>query len=399
MKQISLFLVAVAISVFSSFQISAQSLKISFWDETQRKGANMHTSKHRPGHWQAAAELGLDFVRLMPECLPAQQRDFLIGNADSYQGIVDADFQSLIRELDMAERYDIKVVLVMFSLPGARYSQFNNDQDDGRLWRAESYQSQAIAFWRDLAYRLRNHPAVVAYNPLNEPHPDREYGYELGDEGFDAWYRSIRGTVADLNLFNRRIVEAIREVDPDTPIMLDGWFYTHAKGFPYLEPVDDDRVLYAFHNPGAWQMCHSGPNQGRYSYPDRVPSYWNGLGERWDRDRLAQEFVDVERWIETHDVPMNRIIASEFLYERWIPGAQQYMSDLISLYNERGWHWAFYAFRPDGGWTGLDYEMGTEEQMPPGYWSAIERGEDPETLKRRTDSPLWQVIVREFEDE
>ena len=72
------------------------------------------------------------------------------------------------------------------------------------------------------------------------------------------------------------------------------------------------------------------------------------------------------------------------------------MSDLITLYNQRGWHWAFYAFRPDGGWTGLDYEMGTSEQVPPGYWQAIERGEDPETLKHRKESPLWQVIAKEF---
>ncbi len=395
MKRSALFLATIMSCMSLLAAPSAQDTKMAFW-RTHRKGANMHNEKPRPEYWQAAGELGLDFVRMMPNTFPTLQRDFLIGSADSYQGIVEADLQLLVRELDAAERSGVKVVLAMDGLPGARWSQLNGDKDDGRLWRDERFQEQAAAFWRDLARRLKGHPAVVAYNPLNEPHPDKEYGFELGDKGFDAWYRSIKGTVADVNLFNRRIVDAIREVDAGTPILLDGWFYADAKGFPYLEPIDDDRVLYAFHNPGPWQMCAFSANKGRYSYPDKVPPSWNAPGERWDRDRLARELADVERWTADHNVPANRIVASELWYDRRIPGARQYLADLIALYNRRGWHWAFYAFRPDGGWTGLDYEIGASEKEPPGYWEAIERGVDPETLKHRIDSPLWQVLKREF---
>jgi endoglucanase len=395
MKLPALLLAAIVSCLFFLAPASAQDAKMAFWS-AQRKGANMHDSKERPEFWKAAGELGLDFVRVFPCCFPSRERDFLIGSADDYRGIVEADLRLLVRELDAAEKNGVKVVLVMNSLPGARFSQLNGDKDDGRLWREERFQAQAVAFWRDLARRLKDHPAIVAYNPLNEPHPDREYGFELGDAGFDAWHRSVKGTIADVNRFNRRVVAAIREVDADTPILLDGWFYAHAKGFPYIEPVADDRVLYAFHNPGAWQMCTFSANQGRYSYPDRVPTTWDGPGERWDRDRLAQEFADVERWAAKNRVPVNRIVAAEIVYDRRVPGAAQYFADLIALYNQRGWHWAFFAFRPDGGWTGLDYEMGTAEQEPPGYWEAVESGVDPETLKHRVDSPLWRVLKREF---
>jgi endoglucanase len=394
-KRFALFVITAVFCISFHSTVSARDSKMAFWN-IQRKGANMQNARPRPEYWRAAGSLGLDFVRILPDAFPARQRDFLIGNVDAYKGLVEADLQLLIRELDAAERNGVKVVLAKIGLPGLRWSQLNNGVEDGRLWRDENYQEQAIAFWRDLAERLRNHPAVVAYNPLNEPHPDREYGFELGDKGFDAWYRSIKGTVADVNRFNRRIVAAIREVDPDTPIILDGWFYADAKGFPYLEPVADDRVLYAFHNPGPWQLCAFQANKGRYRYPDRVPSSWNAPGEKWDHDRLAREFADVEHWAAQHHIPANRIIASEFWYDRRLPGAEQYLADLIALYNQRGWHWSFYAFRGDGAWTGLDYEMGTSERDPPGYWQAVERGEDPETLKHRIDSPLWQVLKREF---
>jgi endoglucanase len=395
MNRPALLLAAIVSCLSLLSPASAQDAKMAFWS-TQRKGANMHNSKPRPGFWKAAGELGLDFVRLMPNAFPTQARDFLFGSADDYRGIVAADLQVLVGELDAAEKNGVKVVLVMNGLPGARWSQLNNDKDDGRLWREERFQVQAVAFWRDLARRLKGHPAIVAYNPLNEPHPDREYGFDLGDKRFDAWYRSVKGTVADVNRFNRRIVAAIREVDANTPILLDGWFYADAKGFPYIEPVADDRVLYAFHNPGTWQMCTFSANKGRYSYPEKVPASWDAPGERWDRDRLAQEFTDVERWAAKNHIPVNRIVASEFWCDRRIPGAQAYFTDLIALYNQRGWHWAFYAFRPDGDWTGLDYEMGTAEQEPPGYWEAVESGVDPETLKHRVDSTLWRVLKREF---
>lgn len=30
------------------------------------------------------------------------------------------------------------------------------------------------------------------------------------------------------------------------------------------------------------------------------------------------------------------------------------------------------------------------------YWQAIERGEDPESLKPRGPNPLWEVLRRQF---
>src|SRR5260221_75792 len=102
--------------------------------------------------------------------LPPADRDFLIGNADQYQAINEADFKHLRAILDESDKRGVKVVLTMFSLPGCRGKTDVSDPSDGRLWRQEKYQEQALAFWRDLARRLMNHPVIVAYNPLNEQH-------------------------------------------------------------------------------------------------------------------------------------------------------------------------------------------------------------------------------------
>jgi endoglucanase len=67
------------------------------------------------------------------------------------------------------------VVITMLSLPGSRWKQNNNDQDDLRIWNEKDYQRQAAVFWQELALKLKDHSAVVGYNILNEPHPERLY--------------------------------------------------------------------------------------------------------------------------------------------------------------------------------------------------------------------------------
>lgn len=374
---------------------TAETAKLSFWD-TQRKGANQQNSQHRPEWYVAARDVGLEYVRILPDAWPADGRDFLIGNADNFEEINESDLSLLTVALDEAQRNGIKVVLAMLSLPGARWRQLNDDRDDARLWQDGEFHRQAFEFWRRLAARLKAHPAIVAYNPLNEPHPERAFGFEAPDEDFARWFMRVEDTPADLNRFNREMVAAIRSVDADTPIVLDGWFHASPRAFAYNRPVADDRVLYAFHNPGPWQMTTYRVNQGRYAYPHRVPKSWDGPTESWTRDRLAQEVLAVEAFAKTYDVPANRIIASEFWYDRRIEGAAAYLADLVHIYNERNWHWAFYAFRGSGAWTGLDYEIPPGEKLGWRYWRAVEQGEDPEPLKPRGPNPLWETLRREF---
>ncbi|ANS51990.1 hypothetical protein BM86_32295 [Bacillus thuringiensis] len=84
-------------------------------------------------------------------------------------------------------------------------------------------------------------------------------------------------------------------------------------------------------------------------------------------------------------VPSNRIIAEEFGINRTVPGAPQYMQDLISIFNQKGWHKSFYAFREDT-WTGMHYELGTGKIK----W-------DEEGQPKRQDNPLWDVIKNDLQ--
>src|SRR5438128_7141169 len=102
----------------------ADSAKIDFW-AAQRKGANMMNAVQTEAQFAAAAERGIQWIRLAPDKWKAHGKDFLIGDADHYTGLDPVDLAALKAALAAADRHHVKVVLTMLSLPGGRWRQLN----------------------------------------------------------------------------------------------------------------------------------------------------------------------------------------------------------------------------------------------------------------------------------
>lgn len=364
--------------------------KIAFWDQ-QRKGANMMNVVPTEAQFAAAEKLGLEYVRLAVDKWKSADRDFLIGSADQYDKLNQADLAKLREVLGWADKHHVKVVVTLLSLPGSRWRQLNGGKDDLRLWQDTNYQDQASAFWRDLAAALKDEPAIVGYNILNEPHPEKLGGFdEDGTRDFVGWYQTAQGTARDLNAFYSKTIAVIRSVDTDTPVMLDAGLYAAPDAFNYLVPQVDDKVLYAFHMYEPYAFT-SPKNKGRYVYPGEVP--FAGKKDDWNAETVKRYLGAAAAWQKTYKVPANRIVGAEFGCFRQNKGCGPYLADVIAALNAQQWHWAFYAFREDG-WDGMDYEIGTAK-LPWKYWQDVEAGKDPEPP--RGDNPLFDVIKREFE--
>jgi endoglucanase len=390
MRKSLLFLIALTVISSTAF---AQGSKLDFWNK-QRKGANWFNRIPTKEWLLAARQANLEVIRLAPDKWKAAQRDFLIGDADLYKGIVEQDFQKLKEVLDNAQELGLKIVLTPLSLPGVRWRQQNGDKEDFRLWREEGYLSQSANFWRDLARRLKGHAAIVSYNILNEPHPELATGFENHGADFTKWYAKVKDTAADLNRFNATIVEAIRQVDKETPIVIDSGLWASPSAITYLQPLKDDKVLYSVHMYEIYEFTSQKPINRDASYPGKV---FKTVGDKkvevsLDRKELENILRPVMEWQKKYKVPANRMIVGEFGCQRKVKGAASYLEDLIQIFNQQGWHWAFYAFREDV-WDAMDYELGAGP-VPAGYWQAVEKGETP-TVKR-VDNPIWAVIKREL---
>lgn len=364
---------------------------ITFWDARPRHGVNiMNRQVPDAALYRTARAQGVEWVRLAYDKWQPAQRDFLIGNADRYQGLVAADLVTLRRTLDAAHAAGIKVVIAPLSLPGMRWRQNNGNRFDGRLWQDKRYWQQSADFWRDLAQQLKDHPAVAAYNLVNEPAPEK--GSDVAEDAslpaLQAWYRREHGGARDLPAFYRQLTAAIRSVDAKTPIMLDGSWYASARGglAYWPQPSADARTLYAYHmyEPYAW----SNPKNHKQPQPWRYPGVV--AGQRWDKDAVAAWLAPAHDWARAHGVPASRMVAAEFGCHRRSPGCAAYLEDVLQLVEGQGAHWAVYAWREDA-YDGYDYELG-DKALPWQYWQAQEQGK-PYALPRG-NTPQWQPIAR-----
>jgi hypothetical protein len=349
--------------------------------------------------FRAAASIHIRWVRLVYDKWKPERRDFLIGDASDYRGLVQGDLDTLKEVLSWADSQGIRVVLTPLTLPGCRWRQNNNNRYDSRLWEDYRYQEMAIRFWADLARELRDYACIAAYDILNEPCPelgtDIQEQTEAGDaRRFTPWYSHYRNTPRDLYDFYARVIREIRKADKDTPIMVESGFYAQPSAYcAWPDALEDQKVLYSVHmyEPYAFTAGSNFRGGGLYAYPGTIP--FGDTTVRWDKRVMRRYFEPFENWTRTHGIPLNRIVVSEYGCMRRNSGAAAYLEDILSILEEQGYHWAFYAFREDG-WNGYDYELGTAG-LPWAYWQAQERGENP--APPRKDNPLFDIIKRRLQ--
>lgn len=365
--------------------------KITFWDTPQYGGNSFNRLPPDDAYFKALHAYGASWVRLSYDKWHPARRDFLLGDADHYQGLVEKDLAALVKTLDRAHESGLKVVVTPLSLPGMRWSQNNAGKFDDRLWQDKSYWLQSAAFWQDLAKVLKTHPAIAAYNLINEPAPEKMDALpeHAGPDDMRRWYKQKKGSSRDLPAFYQMLIQAIRKADPLTPIMVDGGWYGAADGFSYWpRALADQRVLYSFHMYEPYAAT-SAPNLKRatpYQYPGVVPF---GQGkELWDAQRVKTYMQQPFDWAKKNRVPNNRIVAGEFGCIRILPGCRQYLEDVLKVMDDKQAHWAFYSFREDN-WDAMDYELG-KSKVPWSYWQAIDL-KKTDTLKRN-DTPEFEPI-------
>ncbi len=267
-----------------------------------------------------------------------------------FREIVRTNLERLDKILPLARKYGIKVVIDMHVGPGTSL----NPQLSNQLSWEPAMQQLLIDVWREIAEKYRNEPMIYGYDLLNEP---REENYVYVPGGGVNWNR-----LAD------RIARAIREVDPETPIVIEPHGWGGADGLGTFLPVNVPNVIYSIHsyNPGAY--THQGVMAGRprgVVYPGTIG------GKKFDRAVLEESFRPAIEFQKKYQVP---IYVGEFGVARWAPNGEQWLDDMISIFEKYGWDWTFHSFRE---WEGWDAEIGS----------------DPNDRTRIGDTPRRRVLL------
>ncbi len=265
--------------------------------------------------------------------------------------VPDEDAQTHLDSLlEMAANAHLYAVITFRTGPGRSdftfYSDGAGDWFDPELlrewvWSDQAAQDAWVEMWRYTAERYRTNPAVVGYDLMCEPNSSGILDIYEPEE----FYAAYAGTLYDWNQFYPRMVEAIREVDSETPILVGGLGWSGLRWLPYLQPVDAERIVYIAHQyePQA-QYTHQ-EEGGGHSYPGEFDLDWDGEADSFNRDWLVDYLSILAEFRAEHNAP---VAVNEFGIARWVPGAAAFMSDQMDLFEEFGVNYALWAWSP--GW-------------------------------------------------
>jgi len=159
----------------------------------------------------AISAAGFNVVRI-----PLNHRDFACDTSPGWE--------ALDRVLAWCEAHHVYAVLDLHSAPGGQTQYFISDPEPVLLWDSAEAQDRTVRLWRAIASRYAGRASVAGYDLLNEPSP--HHG-------------------ADLAALYRRILDAIREVDPAHLVILEGSDY--ARDFSMFTAPLDPNQIYSFH--------------------------------------------------------------------------------------------------------------------------------------------------------
>lgn len=266
--------------------------------------------------------------------------------------VLDEEVQeNLDRMIEMAQRADLFAVITFRTGPGRSDFTFYRDGagdwfDEDLLienvWTDQDAQDAWVEMWRYTAERYRDNPVVVGYDLMCEPNSSG-VAFEIY-EPVD-FYAEHADTTYDWNRFYPHVVAGIREVDKQTPILVEGNGWGGVHWLPYLKPVDDPRIVYTVHQyePQS-EYTHQEPPPAVNTYPGEFDLNWDGEPDLFDRAWLEGFLSPLADFQQQYAVP---VAVNEFGVLRWVPNAADFMRDQMDIFEKTGINYAQWVWDPD----------------------------------------------------
>jgi len=228
----------------------------------------------------------------------------------------ETGFKQLDRAIEACARNQIYTILDLHSAPGYQNQDWHSDNPTAQalFWQHKHFQDRAIWLWEIIADRYKDNPWVAGYNPLNEPADPSSNG---------------------IKFFYRRVVEAIRRVDPNHILFLEGNRFS--QDFSIFEQSFENTVYSPHHYPTPG-FIDGGPYPGI------------SRGEYIDKSVVQKELRKICKFMLDHQAP---IWIGEFgpVYTG-IPEKDamryQLLRDQLALYDELGASWCLWTYKDLG---------------------------------------------------
>lgn len=276
---------------------------------------------------------------------------------EKFAATFDQHMKNLDEQLPLLRRIGLNVIVDMHCPPGARYREGGIagtagtlagnvavNENNCRIFYEKEYLDLFVDIWRKFARHYQNEDIVVAYDMINEPTQYNEVKYNY-------------------LLCQYLAAKAIREIDPEKPIIIAANEWSSAKAFTYLRPLPLKNLIYQGHMYVPGEYTHQGVGKGNMEKVLRgeLKAYPGDFqGRYYDRETLKIVLQPIRDFQLKYGA---RIYMGEFSAIRFAPGAARYIEDVISIFEDYGWDWSYHAFREWCNWS-VEYDEDPRHNEP-----------------------------------
>ena len=176
------------------------------------------------------------------------------------------------------------------------------------------------------------------------------WGYDLLNEPDVS---AAPPSLESLGEFEGRLIRSIRQIDPDTQIIVTA--PGGGTGLEFLPIYPEKNIVYTIHSYWPSQFTHQIDKS-------KTLLQWPSPEKEWDVDGLRNALQRVREFQQKTGA---RILVGEFSAIRWAPGADRYLEDSMRLFEEYDWDWCYHAFREWNGWSVEHSDNPGDDQMDP----------------------------------
>lgn len=224
------------------------------------------------------------------------------------------------------------------------------------IWINPQEQQLYAGMIKDMVARYSNDSLFIGISPILEPNPL-----------FDTLYftpemlkQMLIEKNIDVNSIYNIIIDSIRKVNKTIPILVQNVAYSCPEFFKIMEPLDDNYLVYEFHNyrPSEY-VNETTPN--RRTYPGKYVSI-NNLNIEYHDSSFFQN--NIFKYVKEFELKTKApIFLGEFGLLTEQIGGILFVQDVSNICIQNGWHFAYWIWRGGSGW---DFE-----KMDKGYIEKI----------------------------
>jgi endoglucanase len=230
----------------------------------------------------------------------------------------------LDRVLKWAAKYRLWIILDLHAAPGSQNYDWHSDSGGkADLWNKKEYQSRSVALWRYLAQHFHGAEWLAGYDVLNE---------------------AVVKDARLLNDFYRRVISAIREVDRNHIIFIEG--NTWAQDLDVLEPFSDGNLALSIHYYQPLEFTFNLVPQLHYPL-EHQKKVFNHQTMATILDHSIRAARKQYRPLYVGEFGVN---ARQGLY-----GEDKWLKDVLHCFSQAGVHWTYWTYKavknaifPDG---------------------------------------------------